>query len=142
MDDNVDDQQGLTYGIESTEIEIEISSRPGKLEIISNKPKTTFFNNKNHFFFQKISLFSSFYLYFCPTPPNRIIIFLSIQNFLTSFGSLIGIPLMMNSYLCMSNSVTGKLLISKMLCVNFFVGGICTTVGKKTKTSEILCRLR
>ena len=127
----MDDQQGLTYGIESTEIEIEISSRSGKPEIISNKPKKLLFQQQKPFFFQKISLFPSFYLYSCPIPPNRIIIFLSIQNFLTSFGSLIGIPLMMNSYLCMSNSVTGKLLISKMLCVNFFVGGICTTVGIK-----------
>lgn len=54
-------------------------------------------------------------------------ILLGIQNFLTSFGSMVGIPRLMVPYLCMdSGSLTANLMSAKMLQTSFFCSGICT----------------
>ena len=60
--------------------------------------------------------------------PNwTLCILFGLQNFLTSFGSMIGIPKMISSFVCMDKGtyITNKLQ-SKMLRTSFFCSGICT----------------
>ncbi|XP_041832678.1 solute carrier family 23 member 1-like [Melanotaenia boesemani] len=64
---------------------------------------------------------------YCVTdvPPWYLCIFLAIQHYLTAFGGMISIPLILSEGLCLQHdSLTQSLLINTI----FFVSGLCTVL--------------
>ncbi|XP_039872835.1 solute carrier family 23 member 2-like [Simochromis diagramma] len=62
---------------------------------------------------------------YCVTdvPPWYLCIFLAIQHYLTAFGGIISIPLILSEGLCLQHdSLTQSQLINNI----FFVSGLCT----------------
>ncbi|XP_020789342.2 solute carrier family 23 member 1-like [Boleophthalmus pectinirostris] len=62
---------------------------------------------------------------YCVTdvPPWYLCVFLALQHYLTAFGGIISIPLILSERLCLQNdSLTQGLLINTI----FFVSGLCT----------------
>ncbi|XP_064613847.1 solute carrier family 23 member 1-like isoform X2 [Liolophura sinensis] len=63
-------------------------------------------------------------------PPWYFCIALGLQQYLTAFGGILTVPLLLAPYFCMADD---HLSVSQLICTIFFVSGICTllqtTVG-------------
>lgn len=57
------------------------------------------------------------------TPPWYLCLLLGFQHYLTAFGPIISVPIVLREYLCMDEDVIG---LGELIGTIFFVSGICT----------------